>query len=221
MHFLACSSPCAACSGSATTCTGCSGSKPYLYGSTCVASCPSGYYATTTNSCAGMIIFDLSILITIRIACSSPCATCSGTASTCTGCISSSSHLYNSNCYATCPSGSYASSSSACTSINNCHGLYLIHFLACSSPCATCSGSATSCTGCSGSKPYLYSSTCVATCPSGYYATTANSCAGMIFSNFLYVDRFEYSLFKSMCYLLGNCINMYRMHFKQPSPLQQ
>lgn len=114
------------------------------------------------------------------LACSAPCTTCFGSSTACTGCSSSPPYLYSGTCYATCPGGSYASSSSACTSMTS---LLLLEpnvlFLACSAPCATCSGGPTTCTGCSGTTPYLYSGTCYATCPGGSYTSSSSVCTGM------------------------------------------
>jgi len=115
--YLACSNPCQTCSSSATTCTSCdtSGATPYLHMGTCLADCPSGFFASATNICTS---FLNSSFILNQIACSSPCALCSGNAITCTGCDASglTPYLYNNNCWNGCPLGSLATSSSSCQS---------------------------------------------------------------------------------------------------------
>jgi len=112
-YFLACNSPCDSCSGTATTCTGCSGITPYLYNSYCYANCPFGTFQSTSGATCSRNNISVSWVIRI-LACSSSCATCFGAASPCTGCSGSTPYLYNNICWTTCPSGSYANSPSTC-----------------------------------------------------------------------------------------------------------
>lgn len=86
---------------------------------------------------------------------------------------------------------------------------YLITIV-CSSPCLTCSGSATSCTGCqSGStNPLLYNQDCISTCPDVAFQSSPSTCAGKIIKNYFCNP---YRLFKSLYYLFRVSINMYQL----------
>lgn len=73
----------------------------------------------------------------MNFACKFPCATCRESSdSKCTSCYSTADYryLYSANCYANCPSGTYA------TELNTC--------AKCSSNCKTCEGTADYCTSC-------------------------------------------------------------------------
>lgn len=111
--YLACTSPCATCSTSGTTCTSCQSTHPHFYNNVCYDICPSGSYPSSSSTCTGNTMFYFSLKL--WLACASSCATCSTSSTTCTSCKSTKQYLYNNVCYATCPSGTYASSSSACT----------------------------------------------------------------------------------------------------------
>ena len=54
--LIGCLAPCGTCSGSSTTCTGCSGSSPYLYQDNCHSICPDGSYLVSAEECAGKTI---------------------------------------------------------------------------------------------------------------------------------------------------------------------
>lgn len=113
-------------------------------------------------------------ILTFTAACTLPCRTCSATnTSSCLTCytntlISTSVYYYGAfrTCYASCPSGTYASSYTC---------------LDCSSTCLTCLGTATNCTSCvaNSTYPYLYVSgstgSCRASCPIYYYPDTTSS----------------------------------------------
>ncbi|TNV87581.1 hypothetical protein FGO68_gene468 [Halteria grandinella] len=99
--------------------------------------------STTTDSFtletySGTTLLDsISTFLTVSFNCTSPCKTCDSTGSSvCTSCqgLSSYPYLSNSTCIATCPSAYFADASYSC--------------VACSSPCLTCSGSASSCLSC-------------------------------------------------------------------------
>ena len=51
------------------------------------------------------------------VACSPPCSTCSGSATTCTGCPPGQ-YYYTSNCFISCPPGTYESSPYVCSGKN-------------------------------------------------------------------------------------------------------
>jgi proprotein convertase subtilisin/kexin type 5 len=76
-------------------------------------------------------------------------------------CSPTQQYYYNSNCYSTCPSGTYISYTGV-----NC--------VACSDLCATCYGLATNCTSCDDS--YYYNNTCLTQCPTGYYGANTFTC---------------------------------------------
>lgn len=201
LKCLPCNSICAACSASATNCTSCvSGSGyPYLNVSgttgTCVANCDSGYYPDTNQSPAKCVpcvnpcvtcttqtsclscnsttylyltscVTSCPVNISVNdsstrkcLACDAVCATCSGTTSNCTSCASNAA-LYNGNCVNPCP-----------TPLVIKNGLCV----PCDSPCDTCSNTSTNCTKCltNVSTTHLLNNTCLVSCPTGYYNTSA------------------------------------------------
>lgn len=157
---LACNTNCVQCSGTATNCTFCSKTTGmFLYQAKCYSSCPNGYYgfisssATTSDSCQ---------------VCTPGCVTCTGAGlTTCLSCGNNGTadfYLSGTTCGVTCPDGQYAGAvtSHAC--------------LACTSPCAKCTVSATRCTFCTGTY-FLSGTTCVATCPAGFYGMASSSSA--------------------------------------------
>jgi len=54
--------------------------------------------------------------IILILGCTLPCLTCSTTSTHCTSCQSSAPLLYQNSCYSSCPTGSFASSSTSCSS---------------------------------------------------------------------------------------------------------
>ncbi len=119
----------------------------------CNSSCTncSGGFSTQCTSCgAGKYLSNGSCL-----ACDSSCLTCTTTSTTCTSCTNI---LYNSKCYATCPSGFY---SATVNSVLKC--------LACSSNCLNCSNSYTNCFTCPTTNPFLVNNTCLSACQCKIY----------------------------------------------------
>ena len=136
------------------SCTTVGGTQYYLSLTSCVSTCPSGFYGDSTSK--------------ICTVCTSPCATCQGAATTCLTC-STDNLIYGTNACGACPGGQFDAGSNKCE--------------LCDSNCATCSA-LTTCTSCgikSGLQTYLHSNNkCYATCPSGFFGeyTTAYVCSG-------------------------------------------
>ncbi|CAG9310633.1 unnamed protein product [Blepharisma stoltei] len=161
-----CSTDCKTCAGtSGTQCYSCKNpsSKPILLGYSCVATCPDGYYLTSST--------PLTCL-----SCYYTCKTCLGPQSS--DCTSCESGYYKSggSCVTPCPSGSTLNSNNICVNDN-----------ACTSPCASCSGSSTFCLSCdpNSSTPVLdpERGECVTEetptedyCPTGYYEDSNKIC---------------------------------------------
>lgn len=103
----------------------------------CVTSCGGNYY-NSSNTC---------------VQCTAPCYSCTGSGSVCTSCINTTLngqgpfYYYNNTCGITCPSGYFQDTGNVCS--------------ACSSTCASCSGSNVLCTSCPTGKYY---SSRLATC---------------------------------------------------------
>ncbi|CAG9329240.1 unnamed protein product [Blepharisma stoltei] len=138
-----CSTNCLYCNVTYDSCTACPAGK-VLQGTKCQASCNTGYTTTSTSSnkcikCEG-------------------CYECYGTTTYCTSCTSDK-FLYEHQCLANCPDGSYPNG-------NTCES--------CPSSCIACSGS-TSCSLCA-SQYVKYNSLCLSSCPAGYYNNTG-TCA--------------------------------------------
>ncbi len=151
---VTCTSPCRTCeTTSSTACLSCTtvGSTTYYYFKDTELCQPesacvtsSGYYKDTAD------------LVCLK--CVAACSQCSSAADYCTKCSDSTKVLYKGQCSAACPDQYYADSSGSCT--------------LCSNTCYNCTSSATTCTSCS--TGYLYSSTCVTTCPDGWYISGTN-----------------------------------------------
>jgi len=101
--YIACSTNCKECEGSINDCISCQDSQPFLYGSSCHDSCPSGSYESSSNTCES---------------CSSNCQECEGNSQNCTSCSEPNPLLYESRCISGCPNGTYQSS------LNTCEGIY-------------------------------------------------------------------------------------------------
>ena len=89
-----CTSPCSDCNSSATQCSSCVATY-YLQpngGTTCLQSCPAGYYEDSSTTLCGQ--------------CTSPCSNCSGSATHCSTCVATY-YLQPSSptCLQTCPNG--------------------------------------------------------------------------------------------------------------------
>ncbi len=155
---------CSGCSksGSTITCSGCQSVAGVTYYSlnsvSCVSLCPSNQYGYNfNNQCTN---------------CDGSCLTCYGGAlNNCITCPANKYLGYNlGTCYASCPDGSYAPSSS-------------YYCLPCNVNCKTCSSNSTNCLSCgmsvNGIKLYLLDSTntCVSPCPTTEYGNNStNTC---------------------------------------------
>jgi proprotein convertase subtilisin/kexin type 5 len=147
-----CTMPCKTCSNIPTACMSCynistvnTNNLLFAGNNTCLANCPSGYYATTDLMC---------------IACSSTCLTCSITSNNCTSCNLTSAYPalnitnYTGSCLTSCPNTFYLNRNATppqCTpcdsTINRCYFCTDINI------CTKCA------TG-----YYLQTSQCVTTC---------------------------------------------------------
>lgn len=167
MNYLGCTSPCAECSGSASSCTVCIPSY-YLdtLTSSCGTTCPLGYYGNDADwICYGKYISKVNFPH-LFLACTSPCATCSGGPTNCITCIA--------NYYI--PIGD-----SGC---NDCLGpgysLIGVTCYKCDSSCLTCDNILpTSCTSCTPPLHlYMANQTCM-DCDTNlgvYYSGVSNQC---------------------------------------------
>ena len=105
---------------------------------------------------------SLSVQSASCMLCTYPCASCNNSAVVCLSCVEG--YLYVSDltiCVTNCPQSYYSTTSSTPSSC-----------LKCKINCLTCQQFPTNCTSCTTSM-YLYSknSTCLQTCPSGYYGS--------------------------------------------------
>jgi len=145
-----CDSTCKECSSTADSCDACytTSSKPYLYSSTCISSCPDGY-VDVNYECE---------------ACTSPCLTCENSKSYCLTC-ESSYYLYENDCVNPCPSGTVATTDTD-----------PISCLDCGTNCKTCQSADTDiCYSCD-SNYFLYEQTCIDSCPTGTYERGSTRC---------------------------------------------
>ena len=159
---MLCNANCLTCIGTSSYCLTCGfstiGANLYLYGSSCLLTCPDGYFANVTaNTCDP---------------CHFGCATCTGPLLT--NCIvcnnynnSGTIDVYykvvgQTTCNTSCPTGQFISSlPNACAS--------------CDPGCISCSITSTNCTINACNTGYYYLATnnsCLSTCPDNYYANT-------------------------------------------------
>lgn len=122
----------------------------YSVNSSCLPTCPEGYFANrTTQTCDP---------------CNENCTGCINSANYCTACIANF-YWYKYTCYDICPTKTYMDPN-------------LINCTDCYQYCQVCIGPSTLCTECSTVLPYigyLYNATnltgsCVTACPQGYYS---------------------------------------------------
>lgn len=160
---MLCNANCLTCVNTSSYCLTCGfstiGANLYLFGSSCLLTCPNNYFANTTaNTCDP---------------CNVGCATCTGPLLTdCTVCRNYNNSgtievyykvLSATTCDRGCPTGQFISSSFP----NTC--------AYCDPSCINCSVTSTNCTlnACNPGYYYLASnSTCVSNCPNNYYANT-------------------------------------------------
>ena len=156
---------CTACSAGCVSCTGpnicilCQAGR-VAYNGFCYNNCPAG--SVQSNSSATCVD------------CNAPCATCVEHPSKCTTCASCCGSLFNFQCLASCPVGTY--------SINDTCQY-------CAYSCASCLGSNTTCTSCPSNKvlfngacfdqcPYvMIGGVCTFNCAKGLYKTPINQCS--------------------------------------------
>ena len=183
---------CAPCDVACSTCTGpnynqCSACKTGYFlqpsSTICLNSCPNGYYGTSSNTCA---------------ICHTYCSICTGILiSHCSAC-KSGYFLQPSatTCHTSCPSGYWKD-----TTNNIC--------ATCNAACATCSdGTPTQCTTCNtGYFRQPSSTTCLDSCPNGYYGTSSNTCSSC-------------HAYCSVCtgILISQCSACKSGYFLQPAP---
>ena len=205
---LQCDSTCVECSGpTSTDCTVCPTSLPYLlpsgacgtacltgqylYETSCLIQCPSGYYGFEGNyTCIQTCPSGYFITGDLCLECDSTCEECNGSTSTsCTVCPSTlpymlptnacaascqtGQYLYGTSCLIQCPSGYYGFEGNY-TCIQTCPSSYFITgdlCLKCDSTCAECNGAlATDCTVCPQALPYMLpTNACAAVCGTGEY----------------------------------------------------
>ena len=167
-----CLSPCQTCSDK-STCLSCI-SNYYLFGSNCIDACPNGTAIINGTICQY---------------CSSSCKTCqSSNSSSCTSCYTTT-YLNGNTCISSCPGTTFADNTTnicqpcvspclLCQSLTFCLSCLDVNkfliggsCIGCTSPCVTCLNTTNTCTSCSTSTgyPYLLNSSCVNTCPGGYY----------------------------------------------------
>jgi len=130
-------------------CTNCTTNAKLASGS---CTCRSGFYWTScVNTCQQECL-----------PCPSNCTACTETG--CTNCATGFLLTLDEKCESTCPDGSYQNGTSC---------------QECSSPCLTCTTSATNCLSCNESW-YLLNNSCVDNCPLNYYVengqSTCNEC---------------------------------------------
>lgn len=149
-----CLNLCSICSISSLNCSACDTIGPYtsyLLGSSCVINCGNTYVADTNfgsgpNTC---------------ILCDNNCLTCTNLRTNCTSCptIPTISYLHNNICYNPCPGQTFLNSSSqTCESCNDL--------------CLLCDVILTNCSACQTTGLYtafLFGTTCLATCDTGYF----------------------------------------------------
>jgi proprotein convertase subtilisin/kexin type 5 len=144
-----CNSPCLLCY-SVSKCKSCV-SGYLLYQDVCAVACPSGYFPSANSSYC--------------ITCVAPCQACTAV-SACTSCVAGSFlDSSTSTCLSTCPSQTYAFS----TSNGN------MQCLSCPSSCLECFDG-TACKSClsNGSRPYLQGTVCQSSCTDGYYSVSTS-----------------------------------------------
>ena len=172
-------SACETCSGPlATNCTTCTAPGTYYLplDSSCVTTCPDGYYPDLTasypyNLCKECYQYSQPSNL------DGTCATCSGPASNeCLSCNASQFLDSSSMCVNVCPTGWWGNSTS-----RKCQTCFQASTL--SDPiqsCYTCTGpNSTNCTSCSsGSFYYAFNSSCLLNCPTtGYWEdSSSNQC---------------------------------------------
>ena len=148
----ACAEGCATCWRNATFCQSCVNGW-FLFGFTCVQTCPAGYFGNTANNHCEPCDY-------------STCKTCSQSATSCTSCTNPEYYLDVDTCKATCPAGKWMDNSQLQKTCQPCE-----------SPCATCLNSAKFCTGCDSTAPLLVISnhTCSSPCPDGTWYDSSSS----------------------------------------------
>jgi hypothetical protein len=144
-------------------CESCSKNASYCYN--CTAGYGwSNYYCY--NPCPTVPAYYFSNLGLNCSKCNLTCIACTDTL-TCSACTlngSNTAYLLGTTCYTTCPPGNFSDTN---------YGQGPNICLGCDGSCATCTGNPSPCQSCN-INYFLYNSTCVTTCPTGYiqYTTT-------------------------------------------------
>lgn len=121
----------------------------------CLAECLAGQYASSADQACHL--------------CDSSCVKCINSSTTCLQCANNFGWL-NYACYTVCADGLFLESNTVNANYVNCPTCY--NCTTCDAICLTCTGVKTQCTACpiSGANTaYLLGSTCVGTCPNGYF----------------------------------------------------
>ena len=179
--YIACNTECLKCDKSADNCSFCA-ENYVLNDNSCLSSCPSGRYVSSTIS-----------INPLCLACDQPCLTCSNTSTFCTSCPSP-----------------YLLQGSACTthcSMNYYLDLQKASCLPCSSACSSCIAYNSSyCTLCSDPSLYVYKGECLTSCPSSTYIYSSE-CLETCPSNTYIIDEICYICNKNCmsCSSIDNC----------------
>ena len=204
---LNCDPSCLTCS-SANLCTSCNIGF-YLFGNNCQSACPSGYYPNSStnlctlcdvgcNLCSGiqqctqctlpLYLYQGSCLSSCPtgtygdnlyncLSCPLSCKTCSSQ----TICLSCQNNFFISgvNCLTICPIGFYGDSTTW-------------ECLICDFSCQTCNGSLpNNCLSCNGQVGlYIYSGSCISTCPAGTFNDSLSSSCALCDSTCLTCDNY-------------------------------
>ena len=197
-----CDSSCKTCLYSAKNCTSCNSSL-FLQKGVCVSSCSSGYYSNNSGEC---------------YKCDPSCLSCSGPlVSNCLSC-SVSLFLLNGMCNQQCPYP-YWGITTNMTCVSNCATSYFGDTSnrickTCDVSCKTCNGiTSFNCTSCVSSL-ILFQSSCVTSCPTGYFSNISGlcypcdssclSCTGPLASNCLSCSNNTSYLENSVCVQVCN-----------------
>lgn len=140
-----CVSPCSKCT-TISICQTCVASY-YLYGTSCLASCPANTTVLINDTCYN---------------CSAACLQCSVTVTNCTACAASK-FLYAGACYSTCPGNLIPIGSSCVSCDTSCR--------TCSVTVTNCSSCFTN-----SSLSYYYGHMCLGACPDFYYSDSFFVC---------------------------------------------
>jgi hypothetical protein len=112
--------------------------------------CPIGCSTCNSNGC--LTCYANYTFVNATLTCNKQCNT-------------TAIYFYNSDCYTSCPDGSYLSTD-------------LVTCFSCAVQCQTCLNVAAKCTRCAGK--FLYLGQCLDACPSNYFVNTNMSCVSCL-----------------------------------------